>query len=88
MGTEIKMDTIAANGFTFTCRTCGMDNTGELILFLHGFPESSIMWVKLMRQLAVAHFDWSTLLHAGYFLVMVAVGLWFTTVRLRKLFLR
>ncbi|NLW77920.1 MAG: alpha/beta hydrolase [Ruminococcaceae bacterium] len=56
MGTEIKMDTIAANGFTFTCRTCGMDNTGELILFLHGFPESSIMWVKLMRQLAAKNY--------------------------------
>nr|NLD39645.1 ABC transporter permease [Actinomycetales bacterium] len=57
---------------------------------LQAFAKALPLWhgIELMRQLAVAHFDWSTLLHAGYFLVMVAVGLWFTTVRLRKLFLR
>ncbi|MDO5495773.1 MAG: ABC transporter permease [bacterium] len=57
---------------------------------LQGVVMAMPLWhgIELMRQLAVGHFDWSTLAHAGYFLVMVGLGLWFTTMRLRKLFLR
>lgn len=44
--------------------------------------------VELMRQLSVGHFTGMTLVHVLYFLGMTALGLWLTTVRLRKLFLR
>ncbi|MFZ0528938.1 MAG: ABC transporter permease [Propionicimonas sp.] len=44
--------------------------------------------VELMRQLSVGHFDASTALHLGYFVVMSVLGVAFTTRRLRTLFLR
>jgi lipooligosaccharide transport system permease protein len=61
------------------------------------FPEA-VQWfimalplwhgVELMRQLSVGHFEASTWLHLGYFLVMSVAGVGFTTRRLRSLFLR
>ncbi|MBG6224224.1 lipooligosaccharide transport system permease protein [Arthrobacter sp. CAN_A2] len=44
--------------------------------------------VELLRQISVASFTSATVLHLGYFLVMIAVGMLLTTLRLRKLFLR
>ncbi|WP_029202761.1 ABC transporter permease [Ornithinimicrobium pekingense] len=44
--------------------------------------------VELMRQLSFGHLTGATLVHVGYFLGMTAAGLWLTTVRLRRLFLR
>lgn len=44
--------------------------------------------VELMRQLSVGHFDASTAVHIGYFVAMSALGVVFTTRRLRALFLR
>ncbi|MEA4945557.1 MAG: ABC transporter permease [Propionicimonas sp.] len=44
--------------------------------------------VELMRQLSIGHFEASTWLHLGYFLVMSVAGIAFTTRRLRALFLR
>ncbi len=44
--------------------------------------------VELMRQLSFGHLTGATLLHVVYFLGMTGLGLWLTTVRLRKLFLR
>lgn len=44
--------------------------------------------VELMRQLSVGHFEASTGVHLGYFLVMSVLGVAFTTRRLRSLFLR
>ncbi len=44
--------------------------------------------VEVMRQLSVGALSWATLGHVSYFLVMTAIGLWVTTVRLRALFLR
>jgi lipooligosaccharide transport system permease protein len=41
-----------------------------------------------MRQLSVGHFDASSAIHLGYFLVMSVLGVAFTTRRLRALFLR
>lgn len=41
---------IAANGLTFRCRTAG--DEGEPVILLHGFPETSHMWVELMPVLA------------------------------------
>ena len=44
---------IAANGFTFHCREAGPQG-GEPVILLHGFPESSHMWLPLMPVLADA----------------------------------
>jgi len=49
---KITIKEIKANGMTFKCRTAGLGNAGEPIIFLHGFPESSIMWSKFMISLA------------------------------------
>mgnify|MGYP001233984157 CR=1 FL=1 len=43
---------VPANGLTFTCRVAGMDNDGDAIILLHGFPETSHMWFELMPTLA------------------------------------
>ncbi len=52
MSNTIKIEQISANGYTFKCRTCGLENNGDLVVFLHGFPESSIIWCKPMQILA------------------------------------
>ena len=52
MSSTLKKEIIKANGMEFTCRTAGLDNNGELVMCLHGFPESSIVWEKLIVQLA------------------------------------
>ncbi|MGO1173569.1 MAG: ABC transporter permease [Actinomycetaceae bacterium] len=44
--------------------------------------------VEMMRHLSVGHVDLATLGHLAYFIGMVGLGLWLTTGRLRKLFLR
>jgi pimeloyl-ACP methyl ester carboxylesterase len=55
MSAEITLRDIQANGFTFRCREAGPRN-GELVVLLHGFPETSHMWVRLMPLLADAGF--------------------------------
>jgi pimeloyl-ACP methyl ester carboxylesterase len=49
---QIEIVELQANGYTFRCRSCGMANTGEPVILLHGFPETSHMWVDVMRSLA------------------------------------
>lgn len=44
--------------------------------------------IELMRQLAVGVYTAATPVHIAYFLVMTVLGVWLTTSRLRKLFLR
>ena len=44
--------------------------------------------VELIRSLMLGIVDWSLLGHVAYFLAMIAGGLWFTTVRLKALFMR
>ena len=44
--------------------------------------------VELIRGLTLGALNWSMLIHVGYFLVMIIVGLWFTTRRLTALFMR
>ncbi|TLM86103.1 ABC transporter permease [Pseudarthrobacter sp. NamE5] len=44
--------------------------------------------VELLRQISVGTFTAATPLHIGYYLVMTALGMLFTTVRLRQLFLK
>jgi pimeloyl-ACP methyl ester carboxylesterase len=41
---------IAANGLKFRCREAG--SAGEPVILLHGFPETSHMWIGLMERLA------------------------------------
>ena len=48
----IEVRDIAANGMMFRCRTDGA--TGEPVVLLHGFPETSHMWTALMPKLAAA----------------------------------
>jgi uncharacterized protein (TIGR00730 family) len=38
--------------YTLNCRIAGMENDGETIILLHGFPETSYMWINLMKVLA------------------------------------
>ena len=49
---EVRIREIAANGMTFRCRICGLENQGEPVILLHGFPETSHMWERLMKELA------------------------------------
>ena len=40
---------IAANGMAFRCREC--PGKGEPVILLHGFPETSHLWLALMQRL-------------------------------------
>ena len=47
---KISIRDVSANGLTFRCREAGVG--GEPVLLLHGFPETSHMWARLMGDLA------------------------------------
>jgi pimeloyl-ACP methyl ester carboxylesterase len=47
---EITVRDIEANGWRFHCREAG--GSGEPVILLHGFPETSRMWEPLMVTLA------------------------------------
>ncbi len=50
---ELLIREIKANKTTFRCKAAGLSNvSGEPVIFLHGFPETSSMWASLMTQLA------------------------------------
>jgi len=40
------------DNFTFNCRVAGVENKGEAVILLHGFPETSRMWYQLIPILA------------------------------------
>jgi pimeloyl-ACP methyl ester carboxylesterase len=46
---SIEIREITARGLTFRCRVAG--NRGEPVILLHGFPETSHMWARLMERL-------------------------------------
>jgi pimeloyl-ACP methyl ester carboxylesterase len=46
----ITIRDIAANGMTFRCREAGPKG-GEPVILLHGFPETSHMWLPLLERL-------------------------------------
>jgi pimeloyl-ACP methyl ester carboxylesterase len=49
---ECLIREIEANGMVFRGRSAGAEgSSGEPIILLHGFPETSIMWVSLMERL-------------------------------------
>lgn len=52
MGYDIRLEEYEIGGMTYTCRSCGLDNDGDFIILLHGFPETSYMWTELLPQLA------------------------------------
>jgi lipooligosaccharide transport system permease protein len=54
------------------------------------FIQAMPLWhgVELLRQISVGSFTAATPLHVGYYLVMTAVGMLLTTLRLRSLFLK
>ena len=43
---------VKVNGLSFTCRISGMDNDGDAVILLHGFPETSRMWYDLIPMFA------------------------------------
>jgi len=45
-------DVLIKNDLIFTCRVDGLNNSGSTVILLHGFPETSKMWSKLIRILA------------------------------------
>lgn len=49
--TDIHSRELTVNGLTFTCLEAGPRN-GELVVLLHGFPETSHMWRPLITRLA------------------------------------
>ncbi|RMZ49044.1 alpha/beta hydrolase [Candidatus Marinimicrobia bacterium PRS2] len=42
---------VKVNDLTFTCRVSGMENTGDAVILLHGFPETSRMYYDLIPAL-------------------------------------
>tara|TARA_B110000240_G_scaffold30853_1_gene32964 strand:+ start:1767 stop:2642 length:876 start_codon:yes stop_codon:yes gene_type:complete len=48
---ESFADVSVDQNLTFTCRVSGMKNTGDTVILLHGFPETSRMWHKLIKVL-------------------------------------
>lgn len=49
---QITIQQITVNQQTFSVRKAGLDNNGDMVVLLHGFPESSLMWETLMLKLA------------------------------------
>lgn len=49
---QIEIRELQANGMTFRCRVCGLENSGEPIILLHGFPETSRLWEGILISLA------------------------------------
>jgi pimeloyl-ACP methyl ester carboxylesterase len=49
---QIEIRELQANGYTFRCRTCRLDDAGEPVILLHGFPETSHMWTEVIHSLA------------------------------------
>ena len=47
----MKIKKIKAGAFEFDCRVSG-NQENETIIFLHGFPETSHMWIDLMEELS------------------------------------
>ena len=39
---------VSVDEFTFNCRVSGMENDGEAVILLHGFPETSRMYYDLI----------------------------------------
>ena len=42
---------VKINDLVFNCRVAGLENSGDVIILLHGFPETSRMWHNLIKVL-------------------------------------
>jgi len=49
---KVTKTKLMVNGLEFNLRVAGEKRARELIVFLHGFPESSLMWEKTMTAFA------------------------------------
>ena len=49
-------DVFINENLTFKCRVSGMNNSGDTVILLHGFPETSRMWYKLIKVLDSKNF--------------------------------
>ncbi|MDZ8054154.1 MAG: alpha/beta fold hydrolase [Aulosira sp. ZfuVER01] len=49
---QIEIEELQVKGMTFRCRICGLENSGEPVILLHGFPETSQMWEGILIALA------------------------------------
>lgn len=49
---QVEIKELPANGMTLRCRVCGLENSGEPVILLHGFPETSHLWEGILRSLA------------------------------------
>ena len=49
---ESFADITTKNNLTFTCRVSGLENNGETVILLHGFPSTSHMWHELIDFLS------------------------------------
>jgi len=47
---------VKAADLIFNCRIAGMDNPGDAVILLHGFPETSAMWIDLIKVLETEGF--------------------------------
>ena len=52
LGKNVDVVEVKAGEFIFNCRTVGVENPGEGVILLHGFPTTSYMYVDLMGLLA------------------------------------
>ena len=52
MANMVEKCQVTANGMVFDCLTCGMENNGEPVILLHGYPETAYMWLPVMQALA------------------------------------
>jgi len=52
LGKEVSIVEVNVGKLIFNCRTSGLSNNGDGIILLHGWPETSHMWVDLMELLS------------------------------------
>ena len=49
---EVFMKKINANNLEFDVRVAGLSNTGDAVILLHGFPQTSHMYREIMGLLS------------------------------------
>lgn len=49
--TSLNLEKIKANGYVYNCRTAGDSTAQKCVVLLHGFPETSHMWIPVMKEL-------------------------------------
>ena len=55
-GDESFAEVIIDDDLIFTCRVAGLNNSGPYVILLHGFPETSRMWKRLIEDLSKKNF--------------------------------